>query len=200
MARRPAEAEKETKDTQAAANPSTPAPPTSRTQPAGGRFAGIAADPAMQTFTDGMAALYRKDWAKAEELLGQVAGNRDLPELADRARLLLAAARQKAAESAPKPKEADGEDPFLRALYEKNRGEIAAALEMCQKDGRDQKDERFAYLVAAIHAAENRTEEAARALTRAIELNPKNRIHAYHDPDFAELRRNRDFRPLFGLS
>jgi tetratricopeptide (TPR) repeat protein len=212
MARRSAEAEKESKDTKAAGKPGAnapaaakPSPPASpapapRTPPVGGRFVGIATDPAMQTFTDGMAALYRKDWAKAEELLGPVAANRDLPELADRARLLLTAARQKAAESAPRPKETEGEDPYLRALFEKNRGEVATALEMCQKDGRDQKDERFAYLVAAIHAAENRTEDAARALTRAIELNPKNRIHAYHDPDFAELRRNRDFRPLFGLS
>ena len=219
MPRRSAEAEKTSKETRpagkaagkaAAGAPAAPAVPaadkaapqkTPRTLPlSGGRFGGLEGDPATGTFTEGMAALYRKDWAKAEELLGEVAGRKDLPELADRARLLLAAARQKAAESAPAKKDTEGEDPFLRALYEKNRGEVATALELSQKDGRDQKDERFAYLVAAIHAAENRTEEAARALARAIELNPKNRIHAYHDPDFAELRRNRDHRPLFGLS
>ncbi len=34
-----------------------------------------------------------------------------------------------------------------------------------------------------------------RALTRAVELNPKNRVHAFHDPDFAELRQDRDHRP-----
>ena len=65
---------------------------------------------------------------------------------------------------------------------------------------RDQKDERFAYLAASIHAAEGRTEEAAQALSRAIDLNPKNRVHAFHDPDFAELRKDRDHRQLFGLS
>ncbi|HSN87209.1 MAG TPA: hypothetical protein VL025_10655 [Thermoanaerobaculia bacterium] len=164
-----------------------------------GRFGGIETDPALGLFTDGMAALYRKDWAKAEELFGQVTSRKDIPELADRARLLVAAARQKAGEGAS-AKAAEGQDPYLQALYEKNRGNAAASLEMSLKDGRDQKDDRFAYLVAAIHAAESRTEEAARALARAIELNPKNRIHAYHDPDFAELRRNRDHRPLFGLS
>ena len=38
------------------------------------------------------------------------------------------------------------------------------------------------------------------ALSRAIELNAKNRVHAFHDPDFAELRKDRDLRQLFGLS
>jgi tetratricopeptide (TPR) repeat protein len=167
-----------------------------------GRFGINESEPAVKVFSDGLAALYRKDWTQAEKLLGEVAERRDMPELADRARQLLTAARQKAAEAAPAPKakETGEEDPYLRALFEKNRGQLAEALELCQKDGRDQQDERFAYLAAAIHATENRIEDAARVLTRAIELNPKNRIHAYHDPDFAELRRSRDHRQLFGLS
>jgi tetratricopeptide (TPR) repeat protein len=96
--------------------------------------------------------------------------------------------------------EASEADPFLQAVFEKNRGNHQAALEISRQGGRDTKDERFAYLVAAIHAAEDRMDEAARALTRAIELNPKNRIHAYHEPDFAELRKAKEHRPLFGLS
>lgn len=220
MAKRSAEAEKtekadkpekETKARSGAKAPAagkeaaaSPAKPVRSTMPlvGEGRFGINESEPAVKLFTDGMAALYRKDWAQAEKLLGEVADRRDMPELADRARQLLTAARQKAAEAAPAPKVKDApeEDPYLRALFEKNRGQLAAALELCQKDGRDQQDERFAYLAAAIHASENRIEDAARVLTRAIELNPKNRIHAYHDPDFSELRRSRDYRPLFGLS
>jgi tetratricopeptide (TPR) repeat protein len=94
----------------------------------------------------------------------------------------------------------DGGDPFLQAVFEKNRGNLAAALDLCRKEGREQKDERFAYLAASIHAVEGRLEEAVQALSRAIELNPRNRVHAYHDPDFAEIRRDRDHRQLFGLS
>ena len=158
-------------------------------------------DPALDAFGAGLSALQAKDWKKAVEHLEQAVETADRADLRDRAQQLLNAARQKSGagdgKTAAKSPEAD---PFLEAVYEKNRGNVALSLEMSQKDGRDQKDERFAYLVAAIHAAENRTEEAARALARAIELNPKNRIHAYHDPDFAELRRNRDHRPLFGLS
>ena len=91
-------------------------------------------------------------------------------------------------------------EPFLEAVYEKNRGNLKVALDIAQKDGRDQQDERFAYLVASIHAVENRLDEAVQALAKAVELNPKNRIHAFHDSDFAELRKNRDQRHLFGLS
>ena len=75
-----------------------------------------------------------------------------------------------------------------------------SVFQISRKGGRDQKDERFAYLAASIHAVEDRLDEAAEVLARAVELNPKNRIHAFHDPDFAELRKNRDLRPLFGLA
>ena len=92
---------------------------------------------------------------------------------------------------------AESDRPDLSA---RARQYLAAALDLCRKDGRDQKDERFAYLAASIHAVEGRIEEAVQALTRAIELNPRNRVHAYHDPDFAEIRRDRDHRQLFGLS
>ena len=56
---------------------------------------------------------------------------------------------------------------FLLAVYEKNRGNFKEALEMSRKGGLDQKDERFAYLAASIHAVEERTEEAAQVLRDA---------------------------------
>jgi tetratricopeptide (TPR) repeat protein len=163
-------------------------------------------DPVIEAYAEGLSALQHKNWTKAAELLEKVVAESDRMDLKDRARQLLAATREKI--DAQPGKEAKGKqgqetpeaDPFLAAVYEKNRGNHQAALEISRQGGRDQKDERFAYLVAAIHAAENRTDEALRALTKAIELNPKNRIHAYHDPDFAELRKAKEHRPLFGLS
>ncbi|HEV2852473.1 MAG TPA: hypothetical protein VHC97_06690 [Thermoanaerobaculia bacterium] len=155
-------------------------------------------DPALDAFTEGFAALQGKDWKKAAERLEQAVELADRPELRDKARQLLTVCRQRTEEQGGK-KETEA-DPFLTAVYEKNRGNLRAALEISRKGGRDEKDDRFAYLVASIHAVEDRIEEAAQALARAVELNPKNRIHAFHDPDFAELRKNRDYRPLFGLS
>jgi tetratricopeptide (TPR) repeat protein len=157
------------------------------------------ADPALDAFGAGLSALQAKDWKKAVEHLEQAVETADRTDLRDRAQQLLNAARQKGGtadgKTAPKGSEAD---PFLSAVYEKNRGNLQAALDIARQDGRDQKDERFAYLVASIHAGENRLDEAALALTKAVELNPKNRIHAFHDADFAELRKTQ--RHLFGLT
>ena len=158
-------------------------------------------DPALDSFTKALDAFHKKDWTKATDLLEGVLAESDRPDLSARARQYLVASRQKMEETAgAKGKAKEEGDPFLRAVVEKNRGDAAAALELCRQGGRDQKDERFAYLAASIHAAEGRTEEAVQALSRAIELNPKNRVHAFHDPDFAELRKDRDQRQLFGLS
>jgi tetratricopeptide (TPR) repeat protein len=153
-------------------------------------------DPALDALTQGLAALQAKDWTKAVERFEAAVELSDRLEVKDRARQFLTASRQKAGGEGK-----GGEsDPYLQALYEKNRGNLEEALEMSRKGGRDQKDERFAYLAASIHAVENRLDEAAEGLAKAVELNPKNRIHAFHDPDFAELRKNRDLRPLFGLA
>ena len=157
------------------------------------------ADPALDSLTKGLAALQKKDWPRAAELLEKAIALADRPELRERARQFLAACRLKVQAEEGKPRGRDA-DPYLQAVYEKNRGNFREALEICRRGGREQKDERFAYLAASIHAVENRTEEAAQALAKAVELNPKNRIHAFHDSDFAELRKNRDYRPLFGLS
>ena len=169
--------------------------PTAKTTPT----AAALADPALDAFGHGLSALQAKDWKKAVEHLEQAVETADRSDLRDRAQQLLNAARQKAGGGGDKgaAKSPDA-DPFLDAVYEKNRGNLQAALDIAQKGGRDQKDERFAYLVASIHAVENRLDEAVQALTKAIELNPKNRIHAFHDADFAEIRKTQ--RHLFGLS
>ncbi len=160
-----------------------------------------AADPALDAFTKALDAFHKRDWAKAAELFEATLAESDRLDLSDRARQYLAATRQKLPAPGAKGKaKADDADPFLRAVYDKNRGDAVAALDLCRKEGRDQKDERFAYLAASIQAAEGRIDEAVQALSRAIELNPKNRVHAFHDSDFAELRKDRDHRQLFGLS
>jgi tetratricopeptide (TPR) repeat protein len=161
-------------------------------------------DPSLEALTQGLAALQAKDWTKAVEHFERAVEQSDQPEVKDRAKQFLTVSRQRAQGPEAKPAGAKGAaeepDAYLQAVYEKNRGNLEKALEISRKGGQDQKDERFAYLAASIHAVESRWDDAAQALTKAVELNPKNRIHAFHDPDFAELRKNRDLRPLFGLS
>lgn len=154
------------------------------------------ADPVFEIYEEAIGHLYKGRWDKAAKLFERVAGESDQPELTSRAHQLLAAARRRAAEAS---EDGGGDDPFLAAVYHRNRGEIDQALKICKQGGRSSKDERFAYLAAALHALEGHESEAAEALAKAVELNPKNRVHAFHDPDFADLRSKPEHAALFGL-
>lgn len=150
-------------------------------------------EPLLVTYEEGLRALYGGKAAEAEKLLTKVVEECDQPELVERARQLRKVARKnQGGDGGP-----DTDDDFLAAVYEKNRGNYQRALEIAGKAGRSQKDERFAYLEASIHALEQRLDKAADALRRAIELNGKNRVHAFHDPDFAPLRKSRQHASTF---
>jgi len=149
-------------------------------------------EPLLATYEEALQALYGGQRSKAETLFRKVVEECDQPELAERARQLLAVSRRPA-EAAP----AESEDDFLLAVYEKNRGNPERALEIARRGGRTGKDERFAYLEASIHAQADRLEEAAAALGKAVELEPKNRVHAFHDPDFSALRKSKEHAGVF---
>lgn len=149
-------------------------------------------EPLLATYEEGIQALYKGDRKKAQALFGKVVEECDQPELAERARQFLSAARQEKGGAEP-----ESDDDFLLAVFEKNRGRHEKALEIAKRGGRTGKDERFAYLEASIYALEARLDEAAEALGRAIGMNEKNRVHAFHDPDFAELRKAGEHAELF---
>jgi tetratricopeptide (TPR) repeat protein len=150
------------------------------------RASRLGEEPLLATYEEGLKALYGGKRGEAEKLLSRVAEECDQPELAERARQLLAASRQEEGDGTP-----ETDDDYLAAVFEKNRGNYDRALAIAKQGGRSGKDERFAYLEASIHALEERLDEATEALRRAIELNGKNRVHAFHDPDFAALRKSR---------
>ena len=149
-------------------------------------------DPGVAPLEKGLEALYAKKYAQAEKLLAEaesVAGQHDV---ANRARRYLAVARDRRA-SAKKTTT----DPYLEAVYERNAGNFAAALEICSRGGRQSKDDRFAHLAASIYAAQGELDKAARFLELAIQLNPRNRVLAFHDADFDELREDPEHGALF---
>lgn len=164
--------------------PKTPPPPVRPVVP----------DPTLEQYENGLKAMYRQKWSEAAKLFARVAKS-DESDLAGRARQLLATCRDKQESDAAHP-----EDPFLLAVVRKNNGEFDDALQICSRGGRQSKDERFAYLAASVHALKGEAEAAAHFLELAISLNPKNRIHAFHDADFASLRGDAAFSRLFGLS
>lgn len=139
---------------------------------------------AVAVYQRGMQALYGGHWQEAIAAFEEVA-REGYGELVARAQQFAATARARAAAAAA----ADApEDPWVRAVFEKNRGRLDEALALCNEGGRAERDDRFAYLAAVLCVLRGELEAAERHLARAIELDPRNRAHALHDPDLAPLR------------
>ncbi len=150
-------------------------------------------DPLVKVYERGLRELHRGRWKQAQKLFERILAETDQPELAERTRRHLAVCRRQQKKASP------AKDPFLQAVYERNRGKFEEALEICSRGGRQSKDERFAYLAASIHAATGDLEKATHFLSLSIELNPKNRVHAYHDTDFSALRQSPEHASIFEL-
>lgn len=149
-------------------------------------------DPAVEAFEGAVKDLYQGKLEEAGRKFETLAAT-DLPELAASARQYLAVVRARMAK-APAPREGD---PYVEAVVLKNKGHLSEALELCRANGN--RDDRFLYLAASIHALLDRPSEAVQVLSQAIAANPVNRVHAFHDPDFAELRQRSELAGIFGL-
>jgi tetratricopeptide (TPR) repeat protein len=135
----------------------------------------------LEDYQNGLKALYAGDWKTAIDHLERVLQD-DSSDLAARARQYVTVARQRAADAGSGP-----EDPWVRAVFEKNRGALDAALALCLAEGRVERDGRFAYLAAVVCTLRGDAEGARQHLDRAVELDPRNRAHALHDPDLRAL-------------
>ena len=153
----------------------------------------LATDPLVKLFEKGVRAFHRGKHEEARKILEEVITGTDIPDLAQRARRYLAVCN----EHLQSEKSAEDEDPFLAAVYERNRGNLEGALELCSRGGRQSKDERFAYLAAALHSLKGDLDQAAKFLSLAVEMNPVNRVRALHDSDFAALESDPEHSRLF---
>ncbi len=152
-------------------------------------------DPLMDTYGKALQAMQKGKYKDAAKGFEGIIAETDLPELLERARQMLRICQNQTATGAE-----EEVDPFLRAVYEKNRGDFEAAMKICKEGDRLKKDERFILLAASIHALQEHHDEAVAALTRAVEINPKNRVYAFHDPDFEGLRNAPEHSQIFELS
>ncbi len=148
-------------------------------------------DPLMKVYTQGTRALYGQKWRDAKKAFNEVLAKTDHPELRMGAQKYLEVCES----NLNKPPAAD--DPFLLAVFERNRGNFDEALDLCSRGNRASKDDRFAYLASAIHAVQGDLEKAAGMLESAISLDPKNRVHACYDSDFDAMRAEADYAGMF---
>jgi len=158
--------------------------------------AGATTDPLFIYFEAGLTAMHEGRWGDAIARFEQVAAESDLLDLSGRARQFLAICRQR---QSPGDGMAAREDPFLLAVFHKNQGRYEEALKICHGNAGSEQDERFVYMQASLHCLVGDPEKAASMLEQAIRLNSENRVHAFHDPDFAGLRKRQDYAYLFGL-
>ncbi len=149
-----------------------------------------AAEAALADFGKALDLLHGGKYPQAGDLLEQVAGTAEDIQLADRARQHLKICRSRGAE------DTENGDPYLRAVFEKNNGNLEQALELCRQQEAEDGDERYAYLMASIQALAGVDDEALGLLEAAIRLEPRNRVYAFHDPDFETLRGHEEFAQL----
>ena len=136
-------------------------------------------DQGVAALQDGIQALADGKEDAARKNL-ELALESELPEVAGKARLYL-----RRIELAPGPKQAD--DPYLRAVFDRNEGDYESVLSAAKWGGRWDKDARFAYLAAvALTALEDHT-AARERLEVAIGLAPELEVQARYDPDLAPL-------------
>lgn len=148
-------------------------------------------DPALADFEKGLHAFHGNKIATARKHF-EVALASDESDLRNRARVYL-----EACDASDRENDGKTEDPYTEAVVAKNRGDLEAAFAVCTAGGRRSKDDRFAYLAATIKASAGDDDEALQLLQQAIEMNSENRVHAFHDSDFDELREHEEFQKIF---
>lgn len=147
-------------------------------------------DAAIERYEEALRLLYDQKWDDAAKIFALLVDDADHAQISDRSRQFLGICEYRVAEA-----EAEG-DPYLTAVYEKNRGNLATARELCEGLGSDDAEGRNAYLLASIEALAGAEEEALGLLETAIRLDPKNRVHAFHDSDFVSIRSGEGFKGL----
>jgi len=143
-------------------------------------------------FERALQLLHREQWEEAAKAFAQVVEADPGSTIAERSRAFREVCRKKLANE---PVVAG--DLYLSAVVAKNAGDLEAALESCNRGGLKGKDPRFAYLAAAVEELRGNREEAARLLLAAIEMDPANRVRAFWDPDFADVRKSPEIASLY---
>jgi len=154
----------------------------------------LAEDPNVKLFERAVKATYKKKWREAAKILEQVRRETDLPSLAEQARRFLTVCEERMQKNQP------ATDPFLEAVFLRNRGELSEALQICSRGGRASKDQRFAYLAAAIYSLQGEHAQAGEFLEKAIAADARNRVVAMRDDDFDSLRSDPDYSSLFATT
>jgi len=195
--------------------PSPPAAKAAKKQPARSTTTGKPATrppapPPRQPTLDEAAALRAFERAHKEFVRGRFSEARALfrslieqhsgvAEVTARSRTYLAIAEARMRSESAMPRNA--EELYDRGVIELNRGDFVAAQEMFERAlKRDATAAHIHYGLAATRARLGALESALQSLGRALELQPKLRVRAQHDPDLVPLRNEPEYEQLLFAS
>jgi tetratricopeptide (TPR) repeat protein len=115
-------------------------------------------------------------------------------ELVDRSRVYLSVIERQKRDA--RPALTEPEDCYYAAVLEKNRGNVAEAIEHLKRAARKNGHGRVDFLLACCYAQNGEADAALLFLKKAIEEDQSNRILARHDRDFDPLRETPGFQEL----
>jgi outer membrane protein assembly factor BamD (BamD/ComL family) len=149
---------------------------------------------AVALYEQGVQALQKHEYPKAEELLESVLTRYpEEKELHERVRLYLNVCQRQARPKEPSPQSVD--ERLYAATLSINGGrydEAISHLRLVRDEDPD--DDHALYMLAVAHAQRGEHVEALAHLERSIALNPENRALAKRDPDLDILREDESFQ------
>jgi tetratricopeptide (TPR) repeat protein len=150
---------------------------------------------ARKDYDRGVAALQKKKLEEAERhFIDLIQKYPEERELVDRAKVYLTVCERQRRD--PRPELTEPEDFYYAAVLEKNRGNLAEAIDHLQQAQKKNGGGKVDFLLACCYAQQGALETAVGHLQKAIEEDQRHRVLARHDRDFDPVREMPEFQKL----
>ncbi len=122
-------------------------------------------------------------------------------EVVARSQMYIQVCKQKLANETRPSAPRNADELYDHGVFALNIGDFTQARAFFEKALRMQPNEpHLLYSLAVTHAQSGSHEQALDYLKRSIQIQPRLRAQAYNDSDFSDLRENKQFLELIGLS
>jgi tetratricopeptide (TPR) repeat protein len=154
----------------------------------------------LRAFEQAVKVFNRRQYAEAKEMFENLRPRfPNEVEIIARAQTYIQVCEQKLAHTPSLPRNAD--ELYDRGVFALNIGDFTQARTFFEKALRLRPDEpHLLYSLAATHAQTGSHDQAIAYLSRSIQIQPRFRAQALNDSDFSELRENKKFLELLGLT
>jgi tetratricopeptide (TPR) repeat protein len=154
----------------------------------------------LRAFEQAVKVFNRRQYAEAKGMFENLQSRfPNEVEIISRAQTYIQVCSQKLAHTPSLPRNAD--ELYDRGVFALNIGDFTQARSFFEKALRLRPDEpHLLYSLAATHAQTGSHDQAIDYLRRSIQIQPRFRAQALNDMDFSDLRENKQFLELLGLT